>query len=224
MKAAVVDLGILLPPRFEAVADYARRIGVDAGTLLTIVTGCRPFDPVELAAPAPAPDNVRMLADAGRATWPEAVSWIGHEFPRHFQRSWDEAAYLRHQQSGPGAALRVAVVRALRALRASGVPVVLVATCPAEFAGAMRRILIDGTPVVCSAELGVARPDPSVWQAALAAAGVAAEPPETMIAHETWDSGAALAGADGDVGEVWWVTEESLPRWTARLHQLCSRR
>jgi hypothetical protein len=109
-------------------------------------------------------------------------------------------------------------------MRAWGVPAVLVATCPAEFAGAMRRILIDGTPVVCSAELGVARTDPSVWQAAQAAAGVAAEPPETMIAHEAWDSGVALAGADGDVGEVWWVIEDSLPRWTARLQQLRSRR
>lgn len=191
-RALLLDIGVLLPPRFPRMVEYARSIDVDPGALLTVLLGVRPYDPGTLPAPLPDPGSARRRCDRGEATWAQALEEIATDFPRLCGKPWDVAGYGRFLASGPGLAVRLDAARVVRDAARSGCNVVVIATGPAEFATGMPVLVPDGVRLVFTHELGVARPDPAIWAAAADAAGLTTGPESWCIVADTWESIDAL--------------------------------
>jgi len=193
-RALLLDVGVLLPPRYPRMIEYARSIDVDPGALLTVLLGVRPYDPDTLPAPLPDPESARRRCDRGEATWAQALEEIAADFPRLCGKPWDAAGYGRFLASGPGLAVRLDAARVVRDAARSGCDVVVIATGPAEFAAGMPVLVPDGARLVFTHELGVARPDPAIWAASADAAGIATGPESWCIVADTWESVDALRG------------------------------
>lgn len=116
-------------------------------------------------------------------------------------------------------------VPVLRALRGSGVPAVLVSNCQSWTRALVEDLgldaLVDG--VILSCEVGVAKPDPGIFERALATVGV--EPARALFVDDTvefLDGAARLGirtleldrlGAHADSGHPRISSLRELPRW-----------
>lgn len=248
ITAVVADLGCLLPDRYSRVADYAARIGVPAGALVALLTGAaaearaadsaaeagaadsaaaadsadttaEAYLPAAAAARLRAAVEVRRAADRGEVAWPEAMRVVLAAFEDVFDQPWDARGYQAHLANGPGPALRLARASALVHLDRR-LPVLCVATVPAELAPGVAGLLDLTLPVQASGSLGCARPDPAVWRRALAGAGLADHWRTAMVVCDDAASAAALAEAHEPPAESWHLTEDTEAAWLARLADL----
>ena len=200
--------------RYPRLVEYADAIDVDPGWLVTLLTGVRPFPPDVLPAPRSDPESARVRCDRGAASWAQATAEIEREFLRYAGRPWDTAGYARFLSAGPGPSLRLRPARALLALAQAGCSVVVIATAPREFSSAMNGLALPGTSLVHTADLRLARPDPKVWMAAAAAAGVSVGPSKLRIVADAWESVALIESSGMEFARVWlgddddeWVEE-----------------
>lgn len=225
ITCAVIDLGCLLPGRYERIADYARQVGVPPGALVALLTGVEVDMPGDEILPPEAADRlasavaVRRAVDRGEVAWAEAMGTVFAAFHEAFGQPWDARGYQAYLAAGPGPALQLARSRALVNL-GEHMPVVCVATAPVELGPATVGLIDLATTVQVSGTLGVARPDPAVWRRALVSVGLAAEWGTALVVVDDVASAAALRDVADAPGEVWHLAAGNEVSWLARLAQL----
>lgn len=225
IASVIIDLGCLLPGRYERVAAYAEIIGVDPSTLVALLTGVVPedlraTDAGDLSAPLQRALRARTAADCGALSWREALDTATVAFEDIFGMLWDAAAYGRFMAAGPGPALSLRRGHIVTAL-SERLPVITVATAPRDLVAVSIGLIDLPLPVQVSADLGCARPDPDVWRAALARADVACPWHQTMVVVDLPQSADALQGLLDGPAETWLVNDDaSEDQWAARVDEL----
>ncbi|MFF4156676.1 HAD-IA family hydrolase [Streptomyces sp. NPDC001678] len=185
VRAVWTDFGgVLTPPISQDLEDFSRRTGIPAEALRAAMTAvAAPFGP-DLMAPL---DTPLLTEDEWAARMNAELRTLGVETDltgfgeRWFAGRATNDAWLRH----------------LHAIRRTGVFVGMLSNMPPAWDRLWRRMvepegLFDG--LVLSFEVGVRKPDPAIFEAAAAMAGVA--PEECLLVDDiaTNCAGAEAAG------------------------------
>jgi HAD superfamily hydrolase (TIGR01509 family) len=181
--------GVLTPPFGACMAGWAAREGVDLDDFLAMLARH-----LGAAATVPAAENPFQAVECGRLPAPEFERWLaGALRPLDPRRPVEPAGLLGRMFAG--APLLPPMAALLAAVRAAGVPTVLLSNSWGQPYPDGLAELFDAMVISCTA--GVRKPEPAAY---LLAAELIGQPPEQCLFVDDLRSNVAGARAVGMVG------------------------